>query len=616
MRIKRVELHNFRNFKECAFDLSGHAVIVGENKIGKSNLLHALRLIFDPRLPDSERQLRLEDFHDGLPQPLGPDDVISVSIDLTDFEDNENAVSVLGDYVVQPDPMVSRLTYLYRPRPTLGRAPQQEDDYEFLIYGGTDPDRRVGHDVRQQITLTLLPALRDAESDLSSWRRSPLAPLLQAVAAKTNRNQLLQVTQGITAATGEVAKLPEIGELAASLQRLLDEMVGPHHTVPMVLGFSPADADRLLRSLRLFVDDAARPLAEASLGSANLIYLCLWMLELERQIAEGQKSHNLLAIEEPEAHLHPHLQRLIFRNFLRTRGGTPAGVRAGAAETILLTTHSSQIVSVTPLRSLVVLRKAAGGTGTEAVSTANLALPEGLIEDLERYLDVTRGEMVFAKGVLLVEGPAEEFVVPALATHLGHDLDRLGITVCSVNGTDFEPYVRLLGPSGLALPFAVITDLDPQSGGTSLGIPRVRRLLQFVSGRVVVEDGEAAAEGVKAGLFVGDSTLEVDLFRAGQHEVLCQTLADLTTNGAARGRAIGWRADPSSLDAERFLKDIEEIGKGRFAQRLAARLRPGACPDYIERAINHVVTRVSQPTPRVSAAGREPDVEPRPAGGL
>ncbi|MDQ3745400.1 MAG: AAA family ATPase [Acidobacteriota bacterium] len=616
MRIKRVELHNFRNFKDCAFELRGHAVIVGENKIGKSNLIHALRLIFDPRLPDSERQLRLEDFHDGLSRPLGPDDIISISVDLTDFEDSKDAVSVLGDYVVEPDPMVSRLTYLYRPRPNLGREPQKEEDYEFLIYGGTNPDRRVGHDVRQQITLTLLPALRDAEGDLGSWRRSPLAPLLQAVAAKTNRDQLLRVTEGVTTATGEIAKLPEIGELAASLQRLLDEMVGPYHTIPMALGFSPADADRLLRSLRLFVDDAARPLAEASLGSANLIYLCLWILELERQVAEGQKSHNLLAIEEPEAHLHPHLQRLIFRNFLRTRGGTPADGRTSRAETILLTTHSPQIVSVTPLSSLVLLRRATANTGTEAVSTANLALPDGLVEDLERYLDVTRGEMVFAKGVLLVEGSAEEFVVPSLATHLGHDLDRLGITVCSVNGTDFEPYVRLLGPTGLAMPFAVITDLDPQSGGGSLGIPRIRRLLQFLGGGAAVDDAAVAAEGARAGLFVGDSTLEVDLFRAGQHEALCQTLMDLTANGAARTRAAEWRADPASLDSGRFLKDIEEIGKGRFAQRLAARLRPGACPGYIERAINYVVTRISQPTTRVPAAGREPDVEPRPACGL
>jgi putative ATP-dependent endonuclease of OLD family len=67
MRISRIQIDNFRNFQHCEVYLNTHAVIVGENKIGKSNLIHALRLVLDPRLPDVERQLRLEDFWDGLP---------------------------------------------------------------------------------------------------------------------------------------------------------------------------------------------------------------------------------------------------------------------------------------------------------------------------------------------------------------------------------------------------------------------------------------------------------------------------------------------------------------------------------------------------------------------
>ena len=73
-------------------------------------------------------------------------------------------------------------------------------------------------------------------------------------------------------------------------------------------------------------------------------------------------------------------------------------------------------------------------SNTVGASTAELAFDADDVVDLEVYLDVTRGEMLFAKGVVLVEGEAEVFIVPALAKARGVDLDELGITVCSVAG--------------------------------------------------------------------------------------------------------------------------------------------------------------------------------------
>jgi putative ATP-dependent endonuclease of OLD family len=81
MHISRIRIQNFRNFRDLDVALGEDAVIVGENKIGKSNLLHALRLILDPSMPDSARQLREEDFWDELPRPLGKD--VSLSPGLT-----------------------------------------------------------------------------------------------------------------------------------------------------------------------------------------------------------------------------------------------------------------------------------------------------------------------------------------------------------------------------------------------------------------------------------------------------------------------------------------------------------------------------------------------------
>ena len=72
-------------------------VIVGENKVGKSNFMHALRLVLDPTLSESSRLLQLSDFWDGLTRPLN-DEEIRIDIELTAFEQDDKLKSVLSDF--------------------------------------------------------------------------------------------------------------------------------------------------------------------------------------------------------------------------------------------------------------------------------------------------------------------------------------------------------------------------------------------------------------------------------------------------------------------------------------------------------------------------------------
>ena len=216
---------------------------------------------------------------------------------------------------------------------------------------------------------------------------------------------------------------------------------------------------------------------------------------------------------------------------------------------------------------------------------------------MERYLDVTRGELLFSKGVILVEGDAETYLVPAFAKVLGFDLDELGISVCSVAGTNFLPFIKLLGNGGLNIPFAVITDEDPVEGTLPLAHNRVHTLATTIDPQYDYAESTSILfdEATVDGVFVTPRTLEIATFKCGRHKIVTETIEELTTNGAAKERAKVWGATPSSLDGQRFLNDIEEIGKGRFAQRLAGNImkRGGdACPESVKEAIAHVTEQI------------------------
>ena len=133
MRLSRITIKNFRNFKDLDVYLGQHAVVLGENKVGKTNLLFALRMILDPTLPDSARRLRLDDFWDGLPRPLTAEDVIEISVEFSEFEDSVELLAVLADHLVTPVPMVAKVTYRFQPIPGMGRSPRGEADYEFVL---------------------------------------------------------------------------------------------------------------------------------------------------------------------------------------------------------------------------------------------------------------------------------------------------------------------------------------------------------------------------------------------------------------------------------------------------------------------------------------------------
>lgn len=600
MHIVRLQVRNFRNLPTIDVALDRNVVILGENRVGKSNLLHAMRLVLDASLPDSARYLKFSDFWDGLSPPereAGP--TVEVHIDFAGFDASPALTALLTDYRLAADHTIARLSYIFRKKHGVGANPT-ESDYEFKIFGGGVETRALSSDLRRRICLDVLPALRDAEKELATWRGSPLRPLIDEAISKVDAADLEAVSGQINAATASLTALKPIEDLETQLREQMAALAGEHHDIKAKFGFASSDPARLFRSVRLLIDEGLRTIGEASLGSANLALLTLRLAEFEWRRAKNERNFTIVAVEEPEAHLHPHLQRKVF-------GALFAEEEDGAEEitrSLILTTHSPSIASVAPIRSLVHLRDT-GTSSTQAFSVAKLPLSKEDLDDLGRYLDATRADMLFARGIIFVEGDAETELIPIFADAMGHDLDELGITVCSVRGTNFAPYAKLA--AALHIPFVIITDWDINEKNESAGwgrtltlVPAIRTadgsapLAPVVVDQMGKDVGVLRQQAKAHGIYLNGSTLETEI--AGTPSLLqplLTVLAQQDFGPILKGRIANWKATPGNLDPDQLMLMIGYVSKGRFATQLGEALNGHAPPAYIAEAITAIVDKLA-----------------------
>ena len=658
--ISRVVIKNFRNFKNVDVCLGHKQIIIGENNVGKTNFLRALQLVLDPTLSDEDRMLQESDFNDSIKNPMENKEEILIEIYIDNYDQNKTILAVFQDATVMTEDGKEVLKFTYRFFPYINEGGVAE--YQYNIYKGNDETKKFGSYERKYLNIKVVKALRDVEGEMRNSRTSPIQKMLKNYAI--DKQDLEHIAEEYRKNGEKILNLDELVDLTNNINKRFGMVLG-NNDFDVSLRAMEINPAKVLSSLKLLM--AQRNTTEISLGLNNILYISMILQLLQDKtipslikaekymelssipggeilkatyeeskngnyflnddISESQqeklytfmsknmpisKGVTILAIEEPEAHLHPVNQRLIYRDVIQN-----------SSNSVLLTTHSTHITAIAPIDSIVHLHDD-GERGTEIHATAAMPISDGEFLDVERYLDVKRGEIYLGKAVLLVEGIAEEYLIPKFANLLGKPLDEKGIIVCNINCTNFTPYVKLL--RSLDIPYAVITDgdyyyeneeeeriyhqmdnddSDVKSGW--LGMEIIEKMINELglNGDEKIPDDPDEKDQLfySLGLFVGYYTFEVDMMecaatsknnREKALNVISDLFLELTTGGARQKQ--NFKKELKAGEYWKCLNKIEGngIGKGRFAQRLSGVCMKEHIPGYIESAINYIYKKVDK----------------------
>ncbi len=476
MYLSELKIKNFRQFGagEPVFSVQFHegvTALVGENDAGKTAVIDAIRHVLLTRDMEFMR-LQVEDFHIQADGQQATE--ITICCKLSGLTTTEKGA--FAEYLTYEGQDVVLYVHWFARR--LSEMPGSRRWVDIAVRSGPDGSGPVlDAAVRQLLATAYLRPLRDAEREMSPGRGSRLSQILNNFPDMRKGAPFNKAAPPADAA--QAAQLSLAG-LSDFLRHLVDQhdgvcdaqkAINTDYLAPLSLSgdnlhgrisFAEggSEAARLRQILeRLELDLLEGPDGKSrgnyGLGSNNLLFMACELLLLGKE-PDGLP---LLLIEEPEAHLHPQRQ-LRLMEFLEA-AAQPVADPTRRPVQVIVTTHSPNLTSKIPLKNLVLLHQQRAFSLAEGETN----LSEGDYRFLQRFLDVTKANLFFARGLIVVEGDGESILLPTLARLLGRDLTEHGVSIVNVGGTGLRRYARILqrrdaAKGVLAIPTACLADMD------------------------------------------------------------------------------------------------------------------------------------------------------------
>jgi len=546
MFISKIEIDNYRNFKpstvidgvkkgtEVEFN-QGTNIIIGHNNAGKTNLLKAIQLVLDSRKAKSK--LNVDDFCKEYKNfDIPPEINISLTFkgESENIEPDDHKVLVYDWLTKIEDPYEAKLSFsFFLPQGEDYESYQKEickfklndgsfdtnkvwpfikkyyfSKYVGCIYGGNIQNKeRVNSELLEKFDLQFLDAIRDAEKQMFYGSNTILKDVLNYFLDYdiTDGKKLKDLTDSASAILKQRESQFETCSqcLFLGLESRIskDEILKYSKETGADKGGLPnldayVSEEDLLFALRLIVQVGQMriPICNNGLGYNNLLYVALVLAKMQIEsestyYGENSKVFPVLAIEEPEAHLHPSMQ-FKFLKFLKKNVDVEKKVRQ-----LFITSHSTHITAASDLENIICLYKDCSEEikvsypSRAIMNYKNSEINDEKIQNkrnleskkyIQRFLDATKSNMLFADKVVLVEGLAEQLLLPCFAAYKKIDtntditqedeLINQHVCIVSVDSRTFNHFLKLYSfseenPYAINKKVVCITDADPTLNG-------------------------------------------------------------------------------------------------------------------------------------------------------